>query len=184
MNPPFGHQNTKRMWLAKFFSHHCGIALVPDRTSAPWFQEYGPLADAILWVSPKIKFVRPDGTIGGSPGTGTALLAAGNRAVVALLRSKLGFVTQSKPREQVHTSTMNLLYCPQCGAVYVEGVGTGCVNATCQGSHEWCPKPLQPVEHESSQSQPENLCNECGHSVQSHSYRGGCLLCDCAIYYT
>lgn len=93
MNPPFGHQSTKRKWLAKFFDHGNGIALVPDRTSAPWFQEYAPRADAILWVSPKIKFERPDGTRGEWPGTGTALLAAGDRAVSALLRSRLGFVT-------------------------------------------------------------------------------------------
>lgn len=51
MNPPFGHQKIKRLWLSKFFGHGNGIALVPDRTSAPWFQEYGPQADAILWVS-------------------------------------------------------------------------------------------------------------------------------------
>lgn len=93
MNPPFGHQSTKRAWLKKFFEHGNGIALVPDRTSAPWFQEYGPRADAILWVSPKIKFEKPDGTAGESPGTGTALFAAGQRAVKALRRSRLGFVT-------------------------------------------------------------------------------------------
>lgn len=94
MNPPFGHQRHKREWLAKFFNHGDGIALVPDRTSAPWFQEYGPRADAILWVSPKIKFEKPDGSRGEWPGTGTALLAAGARARKALLRSKLGFVTE------------------------------------------------------------------------------------------
>jgi hypothetical protein len=93
MNPPFGHQRVKRQWLAKFFAHGSGIALVPDRTSAPWFQEYGPRADAILWVAPKIKFERPDGTRGEWPGTGTALFAVGHRAVAALCRSRLGFVT-------------------------------------------------------------------------------------------
>lgn len=94
MNPPFGHQSTKRKWLTKFFAHGHGVALVPDRTSAPWFQEFAPKADAILWVSPKIKFERPDGTLGESPGTGTALFAAGERAKRALLRSGLGFVTE------------------------------------------------------------------------------------------
>lgn len=93
MNPPFGHQSTKRRWLRKFFDHGNGIALVPDRTSAPWFQEFAPMADAILWVSPKIKFERPDGSIGDSPGTGTALFAVGERAVTALCRSGLGFVS-------------------------------------------------------------------------------------------
>lgn len=96
MNPPFGHQKMKRLWLSKFFAHGNGIALVPDRTSAPWFQEYGPRADAILWVSPKIKFERPDGSRGEWPGTWTALFAAGERAVAALCRSNLGFVTTPK----------------------------------------------------------------------------------------
>lgn len=93
MNPPFGNQKVKRQWLSKFFAHGNGVALVPDRTSAPWFQEYGPQASALLWVSPKIKFERPDGTRGEWPGTGTTLMAAGPRAVMALHRSKLGFVT-------------------------------------------------------------------------------------------
>jgi hypothetical protein len=93
MNPPFGHQRHKRLWLEKFFVHGNGIALVPDRTSSPWFQEYGPKADVICWVAPKIKFERPDGSIGESPGTGTALYAAGERARTALLRCGLGFVT-------------------------------------------------------------------------------------------
>jgi hypothetical protein len=93
MNPPFGHQRQKRAWLKKFFDHHNGIALVPDRTSAPWFQEFAPLADAICWVAPKIKFERPDGSRGMSPGTGTALLAAGPEAAAALDRCGLGMVT-------------------------------------------------------------------------------------------
>ncbi len=96
MNPPFGHQKTKRAWLKKFFEHGNGIALVPDRTSAPWFQEYAPMADAICFVSPKIKFERPDGSIGEWPGTGTALLAAGKRAAKALHQSRLGFVCEVK----------------------------------------------------------------------------------------
>jgi len=93
MNPPFGHQRHKRHWLRRFMHHDNGIALVPDRTSAPWFQEYASQADAICWVAPKIKFERPDGTRGEWPGTGTALLAAGDVAVDALLRCNLGFVT-------------------------------------------------------------------------------------------
>ena len=93
MNPPFGHMRQKRQWLSKFFEHCNGIALVPDRTSAPWFQEYAPMADAICWVAPKIKFERPDGSIGASPGTGTALLAAGSTAARALDMCGLGMVT-------------------------------------------------------------------------------------------
>ena len=92
MNPPFGHQSTKRAWLRRFFDHGNGIALVPDRTSAPWWQEFAPLASAILFVAGKIKFERPDGTIGKSPGTGTCLFAAGDYAAEALHGSRLGLV--------------------------------------------------------------------------------------------
>jgi len=97
MNPPFGHQSTKRKWLNKFFNHGNGIALLPDRTSAPWWQEFAPKADAILFVNGKIKFERPDGSIGEQPGTGTCLFAAGNTAVQALIRSRLGFVIKKPP---------------------------------------------------------------------------------------
>lgn len=93
MNCPFGHQRHKKAWLNRFFAHGNGVALVPDRTSAPWFQEYAPLADAICWVSPKIKFERPDGSIGQSPGTGTALLACGSVAASALDQCGLGMIT-------------------------------------------------------------------------------------------
>lgn len=93
MNPPFGHQSTKRKWLAKFFDHGNGIGLMTDRTSAPWFQEFAPLADAILFMSPKVKFERPDGSLGEQPGSGTVLFAAGSKAVTALVRARsLGMV--------------------------------------------------------------------------------------------
>lgn len=90
MNPPFGHQSTKRAWLEKFFLHGNGIALLPDRTSAPWWQEFAGCPDLICFVSPKVKFERPDGTYGEQPGTGTCLFAAGETATKALLQSGLG----------------------------------------------------------------------------------------------
>jgi len=92
MNPPFGNQNTKRKWLQKFFDHGNGIALIPDRTSAPWWQEFSTLADAVLFVAPKVKFERQDGSIGKSPGNGTTLFAAGMVASDALIQSDLGVV--------------------------------------------------------------------------------------------
>lgn len=87
MNPPFGHQSTKRLWLKKFFDHGNGIALLPDRTSAPWWQEFAPMADAVLFVAPKVKFERPDGTRGEQPGTGTTLFASGSIAASSLIRA-------------------------------------------------------------------------------------------------
>lgn len=92
MNPPFGHQKEKRQWLRKFFDHGDGIALLPDRTSAPWWQEFAPRAGSICFVAPKIKFERPDGSVGESPGTGTCLIACGDRAVSALDQCGLGVI--------------------------------------------------------------------------------------------
>lgn len=84
MNPPFGGRMGLVPWLDKFFDHGNGVALTPDRTSAPWWQSAARKADAILFVDGKIKFVKPDGTIGKSPGTGTTLFAIGAQGVKAL----------------------------------------------------------------------------------------------------
>jgi hypothetical protein len=85
MNPPFGGRANKALWLEKFFAHGNGVALVPDRTSAPWWQQYAPRADLVLFVAPKIKFLGP--MSGGSPAQGTTLLAAGARGAEALRRA-------------------------------------------------------------------------------------------------
>lgn len=94
MNPPFGTHRTKEMWLNKFIDHGYGIALIPDRTSSAWFQYIAEHADAICFVSPRIKFERPDGSIGKSPGTGTALIAIGDVPTKALINADLGIVVK------------------------------------------------------------------------------------------
>ncbi|WP_310530696.1 DNA N-6-adenine-methyltransferase [Novosphingobium sp.] len=97
MNPPFGGRNAILPWLDKFFEHGHGIALTPDRTSAPWFQDAATKAQAILFTR-KIKFNRPDGSPGISPSNGTALMAAGNYAVAALHRAAMqGFGVMALP---------------------------------------------------------------------------------------
>jgi len=87
-NCPFGGRNGLAPWLRKFAAHGNGIALVPDRTSAPWFQEAASVCDALLFVSPKVKFIAPDGSPGKSPATGTALLAIGAKGRAALVRGR------------------------------------------------------------------------------------------------
>jgi hypothetical protein len=106
MNPPFGGRNGLVPWLEKFFAHRNGVALVPDRTSAPWWHQFAKRADLILFVgkpnpprgqSNKLKFLRPDGTRGDSPAQGTALLAVGNRGAAALRNAAsagLGFLAR------------------------------------------------------------------------------------------
>jgi hypothetical protein len=88
MNPPFGGRNGLVPWLQKFFWHGDGIALVPDRTSAPWWQQFAPLASHTLFVAPKLKFIGADGQPGKSPAQGTCLLAAGRRAIEPLYRAQ------------------------------------------------------------------------------------------------
>lgn len=88
MNPPFGGRNALQPWLDKFFAHGNGIALVPDRTSAPWFWDAWQKADAVLFTR-KLKFLRPNGEVGKSPSNGTALMAAGDKGVTALMRAQL-----------------------------------------------------------------------------------------------
>ncbi len=87
MNPPFGGRNGLEPWLDRFFAHGDGIALTPDRTSAPWWQDAAQQADAILFPRGKVKFERPDGSIGKSPGAGVTLWASGRRAEEALVRA-------------------------------------------------------------------------------------------------
>lgn len=96
MNAPFGGRNGLVPWLTKFFTHRDGIALVPDRTSAPWWQQFAPRAELILFVAPKLKFIGSDGQPGTSPAQGACLLGIGERAKWALRRAagqSLGVLT-------------------------------------------------------------------------------------------
>jgi hypothetical protein len=87
-NPPFGGRNGLTPWLDKFFAHGNGVALTPDRTSAPWWQDAARKADAVLFIAGKVKFIRPDGSLGKSPSNGTTLLASGSRGVAALVNAE------------------------------------------------------------------------------------------------
>lgn len=87
MNPPFGGRNGLTPWLDKFVKHGNGIALIPDRTSAPWWQDFVPESDSVLFVSPKIKFIDINGELGMSPAQGTCLVGIGPSAFYALRRA-------------------------------------------------------------------------------------------------
>lgn len=88
MNPPYGDRKVKEAWLAKFFNHGNGIALLPDRTSASWWQYSSQKADAVLFTSSRIQFIKPDGSLGTQPANGTTLFAVGERGVNALLNAE------------------------------------------------------------------------------------------------
>jgi len=87
MNPPFGGRNGVRPWLDKFLDHGNGLALTPDRVSAPWFQECWDRADAILFT-PKTPFLLPSGKRAGNPAFGNAIWACGERAIAAVRRAE------------------------------------------------------------------------------------------------
>jgi hypothetical protein len=90
MNPPFGGRNGQVPWLRKFVEHGNGVAIVAARTSSGWFHEFAPKVDVLLFPRGKTKFIRPDGSVGGSPGTGIVMLGMGETASNALRKSGLG----------------------------------------------------------------------------------------------
>lgn len=91
VNPPYGAQTPK--WMRKFRDHGDGLALVAARTDVKWFHDYGADADAICFVNGRIKFYQGNLTTQpGSPGTGSMILAYGQKAVDALMQSGLGAV--------------------------------------------------------------------------------------------
>lgn len=90
MNPPFGGRNGHVPWLRKFIDHANGIAIVRAYTSAGWWHDHLHKVDALLFPRGKTKFIRPDGSVGGSPGHGVVLIGMGLIAVEALRTSGLG----------------------------------------------------------------------------------------------
>ncbi|HUN56447.1 MAG TPA: DNA N-6-adenine-methyltransferase [Smithella sp.] len=88
MNPPFGGRNGIIPWLKKMVNHNNGIALTPDRTSSKWWQYAAQNSNCILFVDRKIKFIKPDGSLGRQPSTGTCLFAYGNKAERILVKAQ------------------------------------------------------------------------------------------------
>lgn len=84
MNPPYGDKRTKEAWVAKFIAHGNGIALMPDRTSASWWQCLAKVSDAIMFTNGRVCFVDAYGQVGSQPANGTTLFAIGNEGVRAL----------------------------------------------------------------------------------------------------
>lgn len=98
MNPPFGGRNGLVPWLEKFARHGDGVCLVPDRTSAPWWQQFVRLMDLTLFVDGKIKFIGANGKPGISPAQGTCLWSIGRSGNKALRRAEstgLGYLSKA-----------------------------------------------------------------------------------------
>lgn len=92
VNPPFGSRNGHLPWLQKFFDHGNGVAIVRAYTSSGWWHQNMWRAEMLLFPKGKTKFIRPDGSVGGSPGHGVVLIGMGARACNALESSGLGMV--------------------------------------------------------------------------------------------
>jgi len=103
MNAPFGGRNGLVPWLTKFFEHGDGICLVPDRTSAPWWQIFVPRADLVLFVAPKLKFLDASGQPGNSPAQGSCLLGVGHHSIEPLHRAAAeGLGVLMRPLHEQH----------------------------------------------------------------------------------
>lgn len=96
MNPPFGGRNKIIPWLEKFIQHGNGIGIARAYTSCAWFHDYIIKAEGLLFPRGKTKFIRPDGSIGASPGHGIVMFSIGKKANEALRRSGLGFFIDNK----------------------------------------------------------------------------------------
>tara|TARA_R110002153_G_scaffold17782_2_gene61915 strand:+ start:243 stop:761 length:519 start_codon:yes stop_codon:yes gene_type:complete len=85
MNPPYGPELDR--WLHKLSSHGNGIALVFARTETRaffrnvWASE---TARGIMFLRGRLKFHKPDGTVGGTAGAPSCLIAYGDGNLQAL----------------------------------------------------------------------------------------------------
>jgi len=92
MNPPFGGRFGQVPWLEKFLDHANGVAIVRAYTSSSWWHDLMPRAEMLLFPRGKTKFIRPDGSVGSSPGHGVVLIGMGDDACNALARCGLGMI--------------------------------------------------------------------------------------------
>lgn len=89
LNPPYSRPLVEE-FVKRLADHGNGIALLFNRCDSKLFHEHVfDRADAILFMRRRIRFYRPDGTQGGSPGCGSILIAYGEGNVSALENSKI-----------------------------------------------------------------------------------------------
>lgn len=89
LNPPYSRPLIER-FVEKMVENNNGIALLFNRCDSKMFQDLiFPNATAIMFLRGRIKFYRPDGTQGDSPGCGSVLIAFGEENAVALEKSNI-----------------------------------------------------------------------------------------------
>lgn len=88
MNPPYGPQLDR--WLHRLAEHGDGVALVFARTETrAFFRNVWDRADAILFLRGRLKFHQPDGSLAGTAGSPSCLIAYGRDNVRSLYESGL-----------------------------------------------------------------------------------------------
>ncbi len=86
LNSPYGARRGHVPWLQKLIAHNNGMGLFRAYTSADWFHDaLLPARAVLMFPRGKIKFVRPDGSIGKQPGHGNVFVGLGDVACAALL---------------------------------------------------------------------------------------------------
>jgi hypothetical protein len=87
LNPPFDRYVVGR-WIRKLADHGSGIALLHARTEAEWFEPCWRDATAILFLTRRLHFHRPDGTrASANSGAPPCLVAFGDENFIRLWRS-------------------------------------------------------------------------------------------------
>jgi len=82
-NPPYGPKMGP--FLHKMAVHDNGIALIFARTETKAFFDYvWDKADALLFIKGRLKFHKPDGSVGGTAGSPSVLIAYGQSNVEVL----------------------------------------------------------------------------------------------------
>ncbi len=77
LNPPYSRPLIEQ-FVARMVEHNNGIALLFNKCDSRMFQELiFPNMAGILFMRRRIKFLRPDGSRGNSPGCGSVLIAFG-----------------------------------------------------------------------------------------------------------
>lgn len=87
LNPPYSQPLISK-FVKKMAEHNNGIALLYNRCDNKMFQDIiFPLADSVSFIENRIKFYRPDGSIGGNPGCGSVLIAFGFENTESIIKS-------------------------------------------------------------------------------------------------
>ena len=89
LNPPYSFPLMQE-FLKKMAEHGNGIALVFSKIESKWFHDVVlNNADAVKFLYERVRFYKPDGTLGLQPRNGSMLIAYGEENARILLNNKL-----------------------------------------------------------------------------------------------